>query len=148
ELCGFFDYRRRRDEQGVMASARRIISRRGGRDDCDLLPGGIVVHVRLGFDVVASQGARAGNVDVWRLATDMMDHGITQTEPHGSESGQQFHPGTEEPNAPAEETLSSESRRDADDAVSRRSDDTALDEPAPAPAVSRDQSWVRAEPLD
>lgn len=35
----------------------------------------------------------------------------------------------------------------ADDAVSNRSDDTALDE-ADAAAVSRDQSWLRAEPAD
>jgi transcriptional antiterminator NusG len=36
----------------------------------------------------------------------------------------------------------------ADDAVSNRSDDTALDEgDAAAPSVSRDRSWVRAEPL-
>ena len=46
-VCRFFDFRRRRDEQGLVAVAGRIVSRVDGRDPGDLLPGGDVVWVRL-----------------------------------------------------------------------------------------------------
>jgi transcription termination/antitermination protein NusG len=59
----------------------------------------------------------------------------------------------DERNTPLEEATADDERTLADDAVSNRSDDTALDEADAAEAaqaaevaVSRDQSWARAEP--